>query len=117
MGCNISLGLNTTVNMVKELTSTQEFKDAIAAEGLTVVDFFATWCGPCRAIAPYLDTLDSEFADVQFVKVNIDELEDVAQEHEISAMPTFVFFKAGKRVNEVVGADKAKLKAAIESSK
>ena len=78
-----------------------------------VVDFYATWCGPCKVIAPKVVEYSKEFPDVDFIKVDVDDLSDVAAEHSIRAMPTFLLFKGGKKVAEVVGANAAKLKAAV----
>ncbi|KAK9471958.1 thioredoxin-like protein [Dipodascopsis tothii] len=99
--------------MIKDLKSTAEFKEAIASDKLTVVDFFATWCGPCKVIAPKVHAFSEEFADVDFYKVDVDELSEVASEVEIRAMPTFILFKAGSKVQTVVGANPMALKKAI----
>ena len=85
--------------------------------GLVVVDFFATWCGPCVAIAPKFIEMSDKYTDVVFIKVDVDELEDVAAACEISAMPTFQFYRDGKKVDALVGANEADLKAKIESNK
>ena len=81
-----------------------------------VVEFWATWCGPCKAIGPYFEELAAKFPDVTFVKVDVDELDDVAASCGISAMPTFQLYSNGVMVKEMCGADKAKLEAlAIEA--
>ena len=75
-----------------------------------VVDYFATWCGPCRMIAPWLSEQAKAFdGRVIFAKVDVDELEDVAAEQKIQAMPTFEFFKGGASVARFEGANKDKL--------
>ncbi|XP_033737716.1 thioredoxin-1-like [Pecten maximus] len=101
---------------VTKVANKQEFDAAInGSEGkLVVVDFFATWCGPCKAISPRIEEFSKEFTNVVFLKVDVDEAEDVAAEKGISAMPTFKFFKNGGEVGEVVGASEAKIKEAIE---
>jgi thioredoxin 1 len=84
---------------------------------LVVLDCFATWCGPCKVIAPEVVKFSEseEFKDkVDFYKIDVDEAPDVAQELGIRAMPTFVLFKNGEKVKEVVGADKRALHAAIK---
>lgn len=96
--------------MVKEIKSLQEFEAEVAYSGLTVVDFFATWCGPCKMIAPILDKLETENGSVHFVKVDVDAVPDVAAKNEISAMPTIKFFKNGELVDTVVGANVPKLR-------
>jgi thioredoxin 1 len=70
-----------------------------------VLDCWATWCGPCKAIAPEFEKLSESFPQIKFYKVDVDEQADVAQELNVRAMPTFMFFKDGLKVNEVVGAD------------
>jgi thioredoxin 1 len=82
-----------------------------------VVDFFATWCGPCKRISPYLEKLSEELTDVVFIKVDVDELENVAREQNISAMPTFYLFKNGEKVADLVGASQDKLKSLIDANK
>lgn len=79
-----------------------------------IVDFYATWCGPCRLISPYFAELSKSYPSVVFVKIDVDKLEEVAQSLGITAMPTFQVFKAGAKVDELIGASKDKLKALVE---
>jgi len=90
---------------------------ADAGDKLVVVDFTAVWCGPCQRIAPLFAALADENPDAVFVKVDVDENEDVAQECQVSAMPTFKFFKNKKEVDEMVGADPDKLKKMVAANK
>ena len=76
---------------------------------LVVVDFTATWCGPCRFIAPLFADLAKTFTNVVFLKVDVDELQTVSQEWKVEAMPTFIFLKAGQVVDRMVGAQKEEL--------
>lgn len=78
-----------------------------------IIDCFAVWCGPCKVIAPKVVELSKEHTNARFYKLDIDEVPDVAQELGIRAMPTFVFFKNGQKVAEVVGANPSALKAAV----
>ncbi|KAK9265970.1 hypothetical protein L1049_024505 [Liquidambar formosana] len=80
---------------------------------LLVVDFTASWCGPCRFIAPFLGELAKKLPDVTFLKVDVDELKSVATDWAVEAMPTFMFLKEGKIVDKVVGAKKDELQQTI----
>ncbi|KXZ49503.1 hypothetical protein GPECTOR_21g729 [Gonium pectorale] len=78
-----------------------------------IVDFTAIWCGPCQRVAPVYDDLSSKFVNVAFLKVDVDELQEVAAECKVSAMPTFVGFFNGEEVEKIVGADIPKLTALL----
>jgi thioredoxin 1 len=96
--------------------NTENFKTVIAAATTPVlVDFWAPWCGPCKAIAPILDELAEEFAGkLRIAKVNIDENETLATEHGIRAIPTMLLFKGGVVADQFVGmVPKATLKDKI----
>ncbi|CAA2959718.1 thioredoxin H2 [Olea europaea subsp. europaea] len=80
---------------------------------LIVVDFSATWCGPCKFMEPIFNEMSSKYTDVDFAKIDVDELSDVAKEFGVQAMPTFVLFKQGKEVERVVGAKKDDLEKKI----
>ncbi|OIT26554.1 thioredoxin h-type, partial [Nicotiana attenuata] len=80
---------------------------------LIVVDFTASWCGPCRFIAPFLSELAQKLPNVTFLKVDVDELKSVATDWAVEAMPTFMFLKEGNIVDKVVGAKKEELQQAI----
>ena len=79
-----------------------------------MIDCFATWCGPCKVIAPKVAEFSNHYTDANFYKIDVDELPDVAQELGIRAMPTFMLFKDGEKVEEIVGADARKLEDAIK---
>ncbi|KAJ0043827.1 thioredoxin H2 [Pistacia vera] len=80
---------------------------------LMVIDFAASWCGPCKFMEPAVQEMANKFSDVQFAKIDVDELSDVAQEFKVQAMPTFVLVKQGKEVDRVVGAKKDELEKKI----
>ncbi|XP_050226653.1 thioredoxin H-type [Mercurialis annua] len=81
---------------------------------LLVVDFTASWCGPCRFISPFLGELAKKLPQVTFLKVDVDELKSVSQDWAVEAMPTFMFLKDGKIVDKVVGAKKDELQQTIQ---
>ncbi|PRQ53683.1 putative monodehydroascorbate reductase (NADH) [Rosa chinensis] len=81
---------------------------------LLVIDFSASWCGPCRFIEPAIHAMADKFTDVDFAKIDVDELSDVSQEFGVQAMPTFVLLKNGKEVDRVVGAKKDELEKKVQ---
>lgn len=87
----------------------EQFENGKASGKLVVVDFTASWCGPCRFIAPVLADLAKKYPSVTFLKVDVDELKTVAEEYKVDAMPTFVFLKNGEEIGRVVGARKESL--------
>lgn len=103
--------------MVKKIQSKSEFDSEIASGKLVVVDFFATWCGPCVSIAPLFENLSKVETKVVFLKVDIDELSDVAEQCGITAMPTFQIYKNKVKVGEVVGASIDKVKQELAKAK
>jgi len=99
-----------------ELTA-QTFETETAA-GVTVVDFWASWCGPCRMLSPIVEELAGEMSGVKFAKVNVDEEPTLANAFRVDAIPTLVFMKDGKAVGQAVGLQgKDALKAMIEKVK
>lgn len=78
------------------------FKDAIK-EGITLVDFYADWCGPCKMIAPFVEEASNEIKDVKFNKLNIDEAQDIAMEYGVMSIPTLIVFKDGEPAEQNVG--------------
>ncbi|XP_073108235.1 thioredoxin H2-1-like [Elaeis guineensis] len=81
---------------------------------LMVIDFSASWCGPCRFIEPVFKSMAAKYTDVVFLKIDVDELSEVAQQWRVQAMPTFVLVKGGDEVGRVVGADQNELNKKIE---
>ncbi|KAL9128498.1 MAG: hypothetical protein Q9217_002824 [Psora testacea] len=73
----------------------------------------ATWCGPCKIIAPKIVELSNKYYNARFYKLDVDELPDVAQELGVRAMPTFLVFKGGEKIAEVVGANDKAVEAAV----
>ncbi|KAH8594394.1 thiol-disulfide exchange intermediate [Bisporella sp. PMI_857] len=93
--------------MVLEIRSLSEF-NKLKKNPLLVIDFYATWCGPCKAISPMFEKLAKQHEgskSIIFAKVDVDKARDVSQELGITAMPTFKFFRNGQEVDQVRGAD------------
>lgn len=101
--------------MVGKVENSAELKSKLEGAGskLVVIDFFATWCGPCKTIAPRVEELSKEMEDVVFLSVDVDECDDIVNEYNISTMPTFVFIKEGKVLETFSGANYDKLKNTI----
>ena len=104
---------------VIELTDANFDEQVGESDGVTVVDFWAPWCGPCRIVGPVIEELAEEYAgQVRFGKVNVDENPEVAQYFGIRSIPTIGFFKDGETVGSVVGAyPKEALQQVIEEVK
>jgi len=98
--------------LLNQIATKTDFDKTLAdAPGLVVVDFTATWCPPCKRIAPIF------VASVTFIKVDVDENAETAQAVGISCMPTFKFYKKGECVHTMEGADEAGLKAKVAELK
>jgi len=88
--------------MVKEISS-NDFNNEVST-GVVVVDFFATWCGPCRKLGPIMDEVETELSSkAKFVKINTDENLETAKNYQISGLPTLLIFKNGEPVERLVG--------------
>jgi len=96
-----------------KLVSAADFEsEVLKSETPVVVDFFATWCGPCKLIAPMLDQLAGEFeGTAKIVKLDVDQAKEIAIQYGVKSVPTLVFFKDGEIADKVVGAQpKSELK-------
>ncbi|KAI1462158.1 thioredoxin-domain-containing protein [Annulohypoxylon moriforme] len=105
---------------VHNLETTEAFNKAIEENKIVLLDCFATWCGPCKAIAPIVanHSNDEAFKDIYFAKIDVDDLPELSQELGITAMPTFLLFKDGKRepAEKLVGANPNALVTVLKKS-
>jgi thioredoxin 1 len=105
--------------MPTEILAPLHFTTLLNAHTYLIADFYATWCPPCKQIAPIyaqLSSTHSAAGKFAFVKVNVDEQRELAAKYGVSAMPTFALFKSGKKVGEVRGADVRGLKGVVEGA-
>lgn len=89
--------------MVEQISSVEEFDALLKANKSVFVDFFATWCGPCKMVGPVVEKISAEETDVKFVKVDVDEVGALAQRYGIMSIPALFAFKDGEKVGEIVG--------------
>lgn len=103
--------------MAHKIESMAEFNQIIS-KGVTLVDFYADWCGPCKMIAPIIEDLSEEYkGKANIVKVNVDNIQDVAAAYGIQSIPTLLVFKDNKVVGKAVGyKPKNTLVSAIEAA-
>ena len=88
-----------------KVATNANFAELLQDNKLVIVDFWATWCGPCRMLSPILDEVEAEMADkITVVKVNVDDVDDVTAQYRIMSIPTLLFFKNGQVVDKTVGA-------------
>ncbi|NPD22133.1 thioredoxin [Corallococcus exiguus] len=100
---------------VIELGDAEFQREVLESEEPVLVDFTATWCPPCRVLAPVIDSLAAEYKGrMKMAKLNVDDHPKTPEQYGIRAMPTLLFFKGGKVVKQVVGAvPRAKLEEAV----
>ena len=87
--------------MIKHLENANEFEKEVQGE-LVIVDFYADWCGPCQMLAPVLEDLDKE-ANLKIVKINVDDIPELARQFRVMSIPTLLLFKDGKFVKKELG--------------
>lgn len=91
---------------MKNLTLSEFKTKVLESDKPVLIDFYADWCGPCRALTPILNQLETECTDAVIYKVNIDNEEQLASNHSVSHIPSLVFYNQGKEVRRIVGGGK-----------
>ena len=100
---------------VHEVTDANFQAEVIESETPVLVDFWAPWCGPCRVVAPVLEEIAHERADLKVVKLNVDDNQQTATTFEVLSIPTLILFRGGQVAKKVVGAyPKKRLEAELE---
>jgi len=105
-----------TLKNAKKIHSTEEYKEIFdqAEDKLIVVNFYAVWCGPCKTIAPAFSDYSEQYPQALFLKLDVDEFQEIANEVSLRSLPTFQLYKNGKRVENLEGAEKKNLEDAIK---
>jgi thioredoxin 1 len=80
------------------------FEQTISAENLTLVDFWAEWCGPCKSMHPIFESLAKQYPNVKFARVNVDQNQNISMKFAVQSIPTFIMFKSGKIIDKMMGA-------------
>lgn len=99
---------------VKSAESLEQFKTILEENKLIIIDFYTQWCGPCKKIAPQIEELAKKNTNVTFIKVDIDKLDDLANDFGITSIPTFYAIKSGQVIDKMKGADYNRLVQMVE---
>ena len=96
----------------------ETYEPTLTGSAAAVVDFYADWCGPCKAMLPTFEACAEEYKDVAFCKVNVDEHKKLAIQNRVMGIPCFLFFKGGRMVKRIDGAvDETEFRAALDMLK
>ncbi|RWS18264.1 thioredoxin-2-like protein [Leptotrombidium deliense] len=107
------------MGLVTQIRSNEDLEEQLNAAGimLVVIQFFAKWSGPCKEVTPKIEQMSSEYADSLFLKIDVDECEQIAEEYKLSNLPAFVLIRATQVVRKYEGIDEAEIKQLIEQYK
>ncbi|RYP41993.1 hypothetical protein DL767_000624 [Monosporascus sp. MG133] len=102
-----------------KIASESQWRGILGSSAITVADFYADWCGPCKMIAPTFESLSTKYSKpgkITFCKVDVDNQQSVASSYQVTAMPTFIIFKGSSELQRVRGADSRSLTDAVEKA-
>ncbi len=88
---------------VKQINAESFDTEALAGEGKVLVDFYADWCGPCKMMAPTVDDISEENADIRVYKLNVDDAPGIASRYGVMSIPTVIAFENGKALGKIIG--------------
>lgn len=102
-----------------QIQNFDQFQTTINEEKISVIDFFATWCGPCKMLGPVFEQVSNEMKnEANFLKIDIDQFNEIASMYQVQSVPTIIFFKNGKEIGRHIGfIDSENLKNKINSLK
>ena len=88
-----------------QITKYEEFQtEVLDSKEIVLVDFFATWCGPCQMLTPVIESIALEFKDkVKIIKIDVDQSQDIATKYNVASIPTVILFKEGKIIDTIIG--------------
>ncbi|EPY54232.1 thioredoxin Trx2 [Schizosaccharomyces cryophilus OY26] len=96
---------SSVLKEVQHVKSMQDYTRLVNDDKVSVVDFYADWCGPCKFLSPLLEKLSNSHSKSSFIAVDADKFSELAQKNEVYALPTVVLFKKGQELDRIVGAD------------